>query len=209
MKIAILGSGVVGRALGTGYQRHGHDVRIGTSRPDADLDGLTAASFTNAAAWAELAVLAVKGDAAVSLAGQLADALAGKVVIDATNPLEFSTGAPGLFVGWQDSLGEQIQRAMPAARVVKAYNTVGNTLMVDPQLAGGPPTMLIGGDDDEAKAVVTSLLRSTGWEVADLGGISASRYLEPLCLAWVSFGMSRGSWGHAFKLLGADLPQPE
>jgi predicted dinucleotide-binding enzyme len=85
--------------------------------------------------------------------------------------------------------------------VVKAYNTVGNTLMVDPDLPGGPPSMLIGGDSDEAKAAVTGLLEATGWDVVDLGGIEASRCLEPMCIAWVLHGMRSGSWDHAFRLL--------
>ena len=90
---------------------------------------------------------------------------------------------------------------MPATRVVKAYNTVGNTLMVDPQMPGGPPTMFIGGEDEQAKIEVTALLRDTGWDVADLGGIHASRYLEPLCMAWVAYGARTGTWQHAFRLL--------
>jgi predicted dinucleotide-binding enzyme len=129
----------------------------------------------------------------------LKDELAGKVVIDTTNPLEFSTGKPGLFVGWNDSLGEQIQRAIPDAKVVKAYNIVGNALMVDPDVPGGPPTMLIAGDDGDAKKTVTELLTDTGWEVSDLGGIEASRHLEPMCIAWVLHGFASGGWEHAFK----------
>jgi predicted dinucleotide-binding enzyme len=122
-------------------------------------------------------------------------------VIDATNPLDFSSGAPSLFVGHDDSLGETVQRAAPRSRVVKAYNMVGNRLMVDPKLPAGPPTMLIGGDDDDAKAVVTRLLQDTGWEVADLGGIAVSRYLEPLAMAWVLYGMRNGASEHAFRML--------
>jgi predicted dinucleotide-binding enzyme len=94
-----------------------------------------------------------------------------------------------------------VQRAAPAARVVKAYNVVGNALMVDPDLPGGPPTMFIAGDDEAAKRTVAGLLAGTGWEVADLGGIEASRYLEPMCLAWVAYGARTGTWTHAFKLL--------
>jgi hypothetical protein len=88
--------------------------------------------------------------------------------------------------------------------VVKAYNTVGNTLMVDPQLPGGPPSMFIGGDDEAAKATVAGLLRDTGWDVVDLGGIEASRWLEPMCMAWVAHGVRTGTWGHAFRLLRAE-----
>jgi predicted dinucleotide-binding enzyme len=146
-------------------------------------------------------VLAVRGDAAVQVVSGLTAELDGKILVDATNPLDTSTTPPGLFVGTTDSLGEQVQRAVPGARVVKAYNTVGNALMVDPDLPGGPPTMFVAGNDPEAKAAVTQLLEETGWEVADLGGIEASRWLEAMCMAWVSYGFTHGGWGHAFKLL--------
>ncbi|MDP9101445.1 MAG: NAD(P)-binding domain-containing protein [Actinomycetota bacterium] len=204
MKIALLGSGVVAQSLAAGYLRHGHEVVIGTRQAVAAIDGVRAQPFADAALWAELAVLAVKGEVAEELAGRLATELAGKILIDATNPLDFSSGAPQLFVGWQDSLGERVARAAAACRVVKAYNTVGNSRMVDPDLPGGPPTMFIAGDDEAAKATVTELLHATGWGVADVGGIAASRYLEPLCLTWVAIGMKSGSWDHAFKLLVAD-----
>jgi 8-hydroxy-5-deazaflavin:NADPH oxidoreductase len=199
MRIGILGSGAVGQALARGYQQHDHQVRIGTRKPD--VDGLPTGSSSEVAAWAELVVLAVSGAAAEGLAREVADSLADKVLIDSTNPLDSSSGAPSLFVGHDDSLGERVQRAAPRSRVVKAYNIVGNTLMVDPELPAGPPTMLIGGDDDDAKAVVTRLLQDTGWEVADLGGIAVSRYLEPLSLVWVLYGASTGTWEHAFRLL--------
>jgi predicted dinucleotide-binding enzyme len=199
MKIAILGSGVVGQALATGYPKHGHEVRIGTRQ--TDVGGHPIDTPQGAAAWGDIVVLAAKGDIAVELATSVKDEIAGKVVIDTTNPLDFSTGKPGLFVGWNDSLGEQIQRAVPDAKVVKAYNIVGNTLMVDPELPGGPPTMLIGGNDADAKKTVTDLLTDTGWEVADLGGIEASRHLEAMCIAWVLYGASTGGWDHAFKVL--------
>lgn len=199
MKIGILGSGVVGQALARGYAAHGHEVRIGTRK--SDVDGLPTGAPPDVAADADLVVLAVLGSAAEALAAELASELSGKVLIDTTNPLEFSGGKPSLFVGFDDSLGERVQRAAPGAHVVKAYNIVGNTLMVDPQLPGGPPTMLIGGDDDAAKDTVRRLLQDTGWDVVDLGGLGASRYLEPLCLAWVAYGARTGTWNHAFRLL--------
>lgn len=201
MKIGVLGSGVVGQALTRGWSRHGHDVRIGTRR-DA-VEGLPVGPPDAVVAGADLVVLAVLGRAAVELTASLAHLLDGKLLIDATNPIEVSAGRPTLFVGRDDSLGEQVQRAAPGARVVKAYNTVGNPLMVDPQLPGGPPTMFIAGDDDTAKATVAQLLQDTGWDVADLGGIEASRYLEPLSLAWLAYGAGAGTWDHAFKLLRA------
>src|SRR4051794_6021356 len=107
MRIAILGSGVVGRALATGYAKHDHDVRIGTRQ--SELDGFAVDAPAAAAAWSDLVVLAVKGEAAVDVLTGVSAEVAGKVVIDTTNPLDFSTGKPGLFVGWNDSLGEQIQ----------------------------------------------------------------------------------------------------
>lgn len=201
MKIAMLGSGVVGQALATGYPKHGHEVRIGTRQ--TAVGDFPVASPAEAASWGDLAVLAVKGEAAVELVTSLQTELAGKVVVDTTNPLDFSSGGPELFVGWNDSLGERVQRALPDSRVVKAYNIVGNSLMVDPDLPGGPPTMLIAGDDDAAKSTVTDLLTDTGWEVVDLGGISASRHLEAICMAWVLHGVRSGGWNHAFKLLTA------
>jgi 8-hydroxy-5-deazaflavin:NADPH oxidoreductase len=199
MKIGILGSGSVGQALARGLARHDHEVRIGTRREE--VEGLPTGTPREVVEEAELVVLAVSGAAAEEVARSVAEPLGDKVLIDATNPLDFSTGAPRLFVGHDDSLGERVQRAAPRSSVVKAYNIVGNTLMVDPQLPGGPPTMLIGGDDEDAKSVVTRLLHDTGWEVADLGGIEASRYLEPLTMAWVLYGMREGSREHAIRML--------
>lgn len=202
MRIGILGSGQVGRALARGYARHGHEVRIGTRR--ADVEGLPTGPPAEVAAGADLVVLAVLGSAAEPLAAALAGELDGRVLVDATNPLDTSGGSPRLFVGHTDSLGERVQRAAPGARVVKAYNTVGNALMVDPELPGGPPSMFVAGDSDDAKATVGALLRDTGWDVVDLGGIEASRWLEPMCLAWVAHGARTGTWRHAFKLLRAE-----
>src|SRR4051794_17174406 len=202
MRIGILGSGVVGHALARGLARHDHDVVIGT-RKEA-VEDLPVASPPEAVENADLVFLSVKGTAAVELVTRMREQLAGKVVVDTTNPLDFSSGAPGLFVGTTDSLGEQVQRAVPDAHVVKAYNSVGNALMVDPDLPGGPPSMFIGGDSSEAKAVVAGLLEETGWDVVDLGGIEASRYLEPMCIAWVLHGARTGTWEHAFRLLRRD-----
>jgi predicted dinucleotide-binding enzyme len=199
MRIGILGSGAVGQALAQGFARHGHEVRIG-SRKNA-VDDLPVGSPGEVVQAADLVFLSVLGTAAVEVAAGVREQLYGKVLVDTTNPLDFSSGRPGLFVGHTDSLGEQVQRAVPEAHVVKAYNTVGNTLMVDPDLPGGPPSMLIGGDSADAKGAVTALLQSTGWDVVDLGGIEASRYLEPLCIAWVLHGARTGTWDHAFRLL--------
>ena len=195
MRVGVLGAGQVGQALAAGYARHGHEVRIGNRAGDQG------GTFAEVATWAELCLLAVVGTAAVDVVTGIAAELDGKVLVDATNPLDLSTGRAELFVRDDDSLGEQVQRAAPGARVVKAYNTVNNSLMVDPQLAGGPPTMLLAGDDTDAKALVTSVLATTGWDAADLGGIECSRELEVLCLTWVRIGVAAGRWDHAFKLL--------
>jgi predicted dinucleotide-binding enzyme len=212
MRIGVLGSGQVGQALGRGWARHGHDIVLGTGNPQraelqewAAATGARVAEFADATRHGDVVALALLGTATLDVLHQVGpDAFAGKVVIDATNPLTFEGGRPGLFVGHTDSLGEQVQRALPDARVVKAYNTVGNALMVDPQLPGGPPTMFLAGDDDEAKQTVVDLLAATGWENADLGDISAARELEAMCLAWVRYGARTGTWNHAFRLLRAD-----
>jgi predicted dinucleotide-binding enzyme len=195
MRIGVLGSGQVGQALAEGWARHGHETRLGNRSGDAG------GTYAEVAEWAELAALAVAGTAAVDVVEGVAQQLAGKVLVDATNPLDFSTGRAELFVRGDDSLGERVQRAAPGVRVVKAYNTVNNSLMVDPQLLDGPPTMFVAGDDADAKAVVTTLLHETGWDTADLGGIECSRELEQLCMTWVRIGAQSGTWGHAFKLL--------
>ena len=211
MKIGVLGTGVVGRALARGFASRGHEVTIG-SRDAAKAQGVadevgggvSGGSFADAAAFAEVAVLATAWsgtEEALQMAG--ADNLAGKVVIDATNPLAFSEGKPpGLAVGFTDSAGEQVQRWLPEARVVKAFNIVGNAHMVDPDLPGGPPDMFIAGEDADAKATVTEICESFGWPGAiDIGGIEESRLLEPLAILWVHYGISVGSWDHAFKLV--------
>jgi 8-hydroxy-5-deazaflavin:NADPH oxidoreductase len=195
MRIGILGAGVVGRSLAAGYARHGHETRVGNRSGDAG------GTYREVAEWAELAILAVKGEVAVLVVDAVGHALAGKVLVDATNPLDSSAGAPRLFVGFDDSLGERVQRAAPRARVVKALNIVNNATMVDPSYTEGRPTMLYAGDDADAKATVDALLRETGWETVDLGGIEASRDLESLCITWVRIGLAEGRWDHAFAVL--------
>lgn len=162
-----------------------------------------AGTFEDAARFGDLVVLSVLGSAAedvVRLAGT--DNFDGKVVLDASDPLDFSSGRPGLFVGTTDSLGERVQRLLPQARVVKGLNTVVADVMVDPTLSGGDPDMFIAGDDDRAKQTVTALLEDFGWPVIDLGGIENARWLEALSLAWVVYSHRTGKTHHAFKLVG-------
>src|SRR5436190_14509119 len=183
MKVGILGSGDVGKALGRGFVKYGHEVKIGSREPAKLADWVkevgargSAGSFAEAAGFGEVIVLATAWSgtqAALELAG--AAAFAGKVVIDATNPLDFSHGMPPrLALGHGDSGGEQVQRWLPGARVVKAFNSVGNALMVDPDLPGGPPDMFIAGDDAEAKRVVTGILTQFKWNTLDVGGIAGA-----------------------------------
>src|SRR5260221_8534043 len=141
-------------------------------------------SFAEAASFGEVAVLATLWSGTEN-AIRLAEPknLAGKVVIDATNPLVFKEGAPpALPLGFSDSGGEQVQRWLPASRVVKAFNIVGNQFMVNPQFPCGPPDMFICGNDDGAKKTVTDFLKAFGWPVVDIGGIEGARLLEPLCI---------------------------
>jgi predicted dinucleotide-binding enzyme len=211
MKIGILGSGDVGQALGLGFARYGHQVMMGSRdagqekvRKWVGLAGqnASAGSFAEAAAFAELAVLATLWsgtEQAIALAGP--ERLAGKPVIDVTNPLDFSQGAPRLALGHSDSGGEQVQRWLRDARVVKAFNIVGHPHMVDPVFAGGPPDMFICGNDPGAKRSVTGLLEDFGWSVVDLGGIECARYLEPMAMIWILHYLNTGNGNHAFKLL--------
>lgn len=208
--IGILGSGTAARTLGRGFLRLGHSVMLGSREPDKLTDWLDDAgpfghvgSLTEAARFGEIVVLSVLGRAAqdvVRLAG--VDNLDGKVLIDASDPLDFSSGRPGLFVGTTDSLGERIQRLAPRARVVKALNIVLADVMVDPTLSGGKPDMFIAGDADDAKQTVAGLLADFGWPVVDLGGIENARWLEALSLLWVVYSHRTGKTHHAFKLEG-------
>ena len=210
MNVGILGSGDVARALAKGFLGLGHPVKLG-SRDPRKLDewkqsagaAASAGTFAETARFGDLIILATLGtgtEQALQMAGP--ENFNGKVVIDATNPLDFSGGMPPkLFVGHTDSLGERVQRWLPGARVVKAFNTVGNAFMIHPKFPGGPPDMFIGGNDDGAKSLVTQICKEFGWSVIDLGGIETSRYLEPMCLVWVLHGVRTNSWTHAFKML--------
>jgi 8-hydroxy-5-deazaflavin:NADPH oxidoreductase len=211
MKVGVLGSGDVAKALASGFLKHGHSVVIGTRDP-SKLDGWAAqnpkgrvGSFADAAAFGDLAVLAVKGTVAVD-ALRLATAanLAGKPVIDATNPIADLPPVNGVlqfFTNHKESLMERLQREFPEARLVKAFNSVGSRRMVDPDFAGGRPTMFICGNDERARVVVSEILDQFGWEVADMGKAEAARAIEPLCMLWCIPGFTRNEWSHAFKLL--------
>lgn len=212
MKIGIIGSGVVGQTLGSGFVTLGHDVTIGTRKPDdaklklwAKEAGAKAAiaSVAEAARFAELAVLATAWSGTEN-AIRLADPknLAGKVVIDVTNPLVFAgSEPPTLALGWNTSAGEAVQRWLAGSRVVKAFNIAGNAHMFRPNFPDGPPDMFIAGNDATAKQKVTDILHSFGWGAIDIGGIEGARLLEPLAMLWIVYGFRTNTWNHAFKLL--------
>ena len=211
MKIGILGSGDVGKSLARAFSATGNEVKIGSRSPEKLADfaaknkGVSAATFKETAQFGDIIVLATLGKAAEE-AIKIADKanFKGKVLIDATNPLEFEPGkAPKLFVGHTDSLGERVQRWVPDAKVVKAFNTAGNALFYKPQLPDGPPDMFICGNDADAKKSVSQICKDFGWGVIDIGGIDGSRYLEAMCMTWVLHGVLSGTWTHAFKMLHA------
>ncbi|HEY6453481.1 MAG TPA: NAD(P)-binding domain-containing protein [Steroidobacteraceae bacterium] len=211
MKVGILGSGDVAKALAAGFLAHGHEVTLGTRTPAKLAEWAKSnpkaatASVADAARFAELVVLAVKGAAAHSvLRAAAATNLAGKPVIDATNPIADAPPTNGVlkfFTTLDQSSMERMQHEFADARFVKAFNSVGSASMVNPQFKGGKPTMFICGNDESAKTVVRSILDQFGWETADMGAAEAARAIEPLCMLWCIPGFLRNDWVHAFKLL--------
>ncbi|WP_437677343.1 NADPH-dependent F420 reductase [Sorangium sp. So ce131] len=210
--IAVLGSGVVGETLAGGFLKHGHSVMRGTRDPsklagwkDGAGPKASVGTFAEAAKFGEIVVLAVKGTAAeeaVDLAGP--QALSGKTVIDATNPIADEPPVNGVlkfFTGPNDSLLERLARRAPGAHFVKAFSSVGSVWMVNPDFGGVRPTMFICGDDAGAKKQVEGILDAFGWETADMGGVEAARAIEPLCILWCIPGLLNNQWTHAFKLL--------
>lgn len=209
-KIGVLGSGDVGKTLAAGLKKHGREVRIGTRTPAklaefSKAAGIEAGTFEDVAAWAEGLVLAVKGSAAVETLGLAGTAnLEGKVILDPTNPIADAPPVDGVvrfFTGPNESLMERLQAAFPKARFVKAFNSVGNRRMVDPDFSGGKPTMFYCGNDADAKKEVAEIVESFGWEAADMGGAAAARAIEPLCQLWCIPGFRQNVWTHAFKVL--------
>ena len=211
MNVGILGSGDVAKALAAGFLKHEHKVCVGTRTPAKLADWAKAnskaqiGSFVDAAKFGELVVLAVKGNvAAEALRGAGVENLSGKPVIDASNPIADeppSNGVLRFFTNLNDSLMESPQREFRGIRFVKAFNSVGNACMVNPQFKGGKPTMFICGDDQAAKRIVGGILDQFGWETADMGKAEAARAIEPLCMLWCIPGFLRNDWSHAFKLL--------
>ena len=210
-KIGIIGSGMVGQVLGAGFLNHGHEVMIATRDPsklsdwqDQNPQGKVG-DHKEMGAWADILVLSSKGTGAMAAIALCDSAdIAGKIVIDTTNPIADAPPDHNViryFTTLDDSLMERLQKANPKARFVKAFNSVGNAYMVDPDFGGIKPTMFICGNDAVAKQEVGVILDSFGWEAEDMGGVEGARAIEPLCMLWCIPGFARNQWNHAFKLL--------
>lgn len=209
-KIGIIGSGVVGTTLADGFLKHGFQVLVGTrtvsklEKWKSERKGVFTGSFEDAAGFGDMLVLAVKGshtEDALKLAGERN--LEGKTIIDASNPIadsEPENGVLKFFTTLDKSLMEELQEQFPGADFVKAFNSVGSALMVDPELES-KPTMFICGNREKSKNEVRSILDQFGWETEDMGTAVAARAIEPLCILWCIPGFRENRWMHAFKLL--------
>ncbi len=211
-RIGIIGSGIVGKTLAGGLLKAGHPVLLGSRDNDklatlkSELgNGLQTGNVADAVAFGDIIVFAVKGSIAESvIKGADPEKLAGKVIIDTTNPIADAPPVNGVlqyFTGPNESLMERLQRAAPKARFVKAWSCVGNGFMLNPAFPGGSPTMFICGNDPVAKLTVKDLLTSFGWDCEDMGMAESARAIEPLCQLWCIPGLRDNRWTHAFKLL--------
>jgi predicted dinucleotide-binding enzyme len=208
MRIGVLGTGDVGKAFANGMLLLGHDVMLGGREAAGEHAARWSAAagprashgaFADVAKYGEMLFLATHGmaaEAALALAGP--PNFAGKILVDATNPLEGVP--PSLAIVGNDSLGERVQKLLPEAKVVKAFNTVGNTLFVHPKLSS-KPDMFIAGNDDAAKAEVAKLCEDWSWGVIDLGGIESARLCEALAMVWITNGFHNNAWSVAFKMI--------
>ncbi len=211
MKVGIIGSGDVAKALAGGMVKHGHEVMVGTRAPAKLAEWgkqnpkVSVGSFADVARFGELIMLAVKGDAAADalfLAG--ASNLVGKTVMDTCNPIADAPPVHGVlrfFTTHDESLMERLQRDFQDAHFVKAFNSVGAASMVNPEFKGGKPTMFICGNNEGAKKQVSGIADQLGWETADMGMAEGARAIEPLCMLWCIPGFLHNQWTHAFKLL--------
>ncbi|MBK7856829.1 MAG: NAD(P)-binding domain-containing protein [Bacteroidetes bacterium] len=211
-KAGILGSGMVGITLANGLKKYGYDVMIGTNdtskheKIKSKTNGnITIGTFEEVAKHGSIIILAVKGNAAseaLKKAGY--ENLSGKTIIDATNPIADAPPVNGVlkFITTLDnSLMEQLQKEVPAANFVKAFNSVGNALMVNPDYGNVKPTMFICGNNEASKKEAKEILDLFGWETEDMGTAEAARAIEPLCMLWCIPGFKNNQWNHAFKLL--------
>jgi len=210
LRVGILGSGDVGKALSKAFMNHGYQVILGSDHREkvsqfkVENPGLETATFDECARLADLVVLCVKGTAAEKVVGQVKAAISGKTIIDATNPIADEPPDNGVlkyFTTLDESLMERLQRIAPEAHFVKAFNSVGNGLMDNPDFGGIKPTMFVCGNDAGAKKTVNDILVKFGFEVEDMGMFESARPIEALAMLWCIPGFLRNQWTHAFKLL--------
>ncbi|MDX5325407.1 MAG: NAD(P)-binding domain-containing protein [Bacteroidota bacterium] len=209
--IGILGSGAVGKTLADGFSSKGYRVMVGTSHPNKlekfrdEHPKVLIGSFAEAAEHGHVLVLALKGTAVRDLLKDIDPRhLKGKVVIDATNPIsekEPTNGVLHFFTDLETSLMEKLQSDHPDVRFVKAFNSIGHALMVDPDLGGVQPSMFFCGNDDDAKKEVREILEHFGFVPEDMGKAEAARAIEPLCMLWCIPGFLNGEWNHAISLI--------
>jgi predicted dinucleotide-binding enzyme len=211
-KIGILGSGGVAKALGSGFIKHGLEVMLGTRDTSKLAEWQTATgsnahvgSLKEAATFGDIIVLAVKGHVAADVIEMVGPQyLNGKTVIDTTNPIAEAPPENGVlrfFTNLDEALMEQLQERFPEIHFVKAFNSVGAHLMVNPSFKDGKPSMFICGNNMAAKSEVSDILELFGWEVEDMGKVEAARAIEPLCMLWCIPGFLNNQWVQAFKFL--------
>ena len=210
--IGILGTGIVGKTLALGFLKHGYNVMIGSRKPDkinewiaSEGKGIEAGNLENTANFGEIIILAINGKhakQALETAGE--ENLNGKTIIDATNPIEDSSidnGVLRFFTDINRSFMEELQEVYPEAHFVKAFNSVGAHLMVNPDFDLHQPSLFICGNNEQAKKETQLILELFGWDVEDMGAVEAARAIEPLCMLWCIPGFINNEWVHAFKLL--------
>jgi predicted dinucleotide-binding enzyme len=211
VKVGILGSGEVGKALAKGFLKNGYQVAIGSDHPEKltefkrENPEMETATFEQAAQSGDIVVVCVKGTVAEKIVEKVKRHLTGKTVIDTTNPIADAPPQNGVlkyFTSLEESLMERLQKIAPDAQFVKAFNSIGSALMVNPEFGDdSKPTMFICGNNDDAKKKVHEILEKFGFEVEDMGKVESARAIEPLCILWCIPGFHRNEWSHAFKLL--------
>ncbi|HEX6281541.1 MAG TPA: NAD(P)-binding domain-containing protein [Nitrososphaera sp.] len=211
VKVGILGSGDVGKALAKGFLKHGYQVAIGSDHPEKLADfkrenpEMETATFEQAAQSGDIIVICVKGTVAEKIVEKMKRHLTGKTIIDTTNPIADAPPQNGVlkfFTSLEESLMERLQKIAPDAQFVKAFNSIGSMFMVNPDFGDDTkPTMFICGNNDDAKKKVYEILEKFGFEVEDMGKAESARAIEPLCMLWCIPGFLRNEWLHAFKLL--------
>ena len=212
MKIGVIGGSEAGQDLAAGLIELGHDVMLGGHQTDPDLKSWAkhipekkgkVGTTTEAASHGEIAILAAPWHATEDILQQIRPELAGKILIDITNPLIFEDdGPPSLSFGHDISGGEMVQQSLPDSHVVKTLNFISHRHAFHPKYKDGTPSMLLCGNNASAKEYVAQLLDEMGWEdVTDLGDIQKCRLLEPLCALWIEYGLANDTWDHAFAIL--------